>query len=102
MSKLRLGGMLRAILIYTIRTTSNYGNPYLFTGRRVGILDSGSLKNSIQQKPLLRLPHWRIADTRPAWNYSKSTKAKPVWDSRTIQRRASIIITRDIYLPMVS
>ena len=28
----------------TERDTSNYGNPYLFTGRRVDILDSGSLK----------------------------------------------------------
>jgi len=29
---------------YAPRTTSHYGNPYLFTGRRVDILDSGSLK----------------------------------------------------------
>jgi RHS repeat-associated protein len=28
----------------TERDSSNYGNPYLFTGRRVDILDSGSLK----------------------------------------------------------
>jgi len=28
----------------TERESSNYGNPYLFTGRRVDILDSGSLK----------------------------------------------------------
>ena len=28
----------------TERANSNYGNPYLFTGRRVDILDSGSLK----------------------------------------------------------
>jgi len=29
---------------YNPRSSSNYGNPYLFTGRRVDILDSGSLK----------------------------------------------------------
>jgi RHS repeat-associated protein len=29
---------------YAPRTTSNYGNPYLFTGRRADYLDSGSLK----------------------------------------------------------
>ena len=29
---------------YAVRNTSLYGNPYLFTGRRVDILDSGSLK----------------------------------------------------------
>jgi len=28
----------------TERDSSNYGNPYLFTSRRVDILDSGSLK----------------------------------------------------------
>ncbi len=29
---------------YTVRSSSLYGNPYLFTGRRVDILDYGSLK----------------------------------------------------------
>jgi len=29
---------------YIPRSTSNYGNPYLFTGRRIDILDNGSLK----------------------------------------------------------
>ncbi len=29
---------------YAARSSSLYGNPYLFTGRRVDILDSGSLK----------------------------------------------------------
>jgi hypothetical protein len=29
---------------YAPRTTSNYGNPYLFTGRKVDVLDSGYLK----------------------------------------------------------
>ena len=35
---------IRVYAIYASRATSHYNNPYLFTGRRVDILDSGSLK----------------------------------------------------------
>jgi|GEM_PF-5436076 len=57
---------------------SDYGNPYLFTGRRVDILDSGSLKiqynlpSCFRKKAGGRLLLRKMADSRSAWIHRRN------------------------------
>jgi hypothetical protein len=84
----------------TERDSSNYGNPYLFTGRRVDILDSGSLKIQYNRtgspnalfrvwggKLILRLLLRKMAYARSAGNYTKCATAEQILCYWPIQRR---------------